>query len=99
MTIKLFQSVAVVTHAALLFTLSACGDRAALDPNVQMGQDPQLPNAQNFLVPPMQVPKGAGWQGDAHPVVAAGLRIEKIASGLMHPRQLLTLAKIGRAHV
>jgi glucose/arabinose dehydrogenase len=91
MTIKRFQSVAVVTHAALLFMLSACGDRAALDPNVQMGQEPQLPNAQNFLVPPMQVPKGVGWQGDAHPVVAAGLRIEKIASGLMHPRQLLTL--------
>jgi len=37
------------------------------------------------------VPKGVGWQGDTRPTVASGLRIEKIADGLMHPRQLLTL--------
>jgi glucose/arabinose dehydrogenase len=39
----------------------------------------------------MQVPTAVGWQGDAHPVVASGLKIEKIAGGLLHPRQLLAL--------
>ncbi|WPB58413.1 sorbosone dehydrogenase family protein [Xylophilus sp. GOD-11R] len=71
--------------------LAACSEKAAVDPNHQMGKDPVLPAAKNFLVPPMQVPSRAGWQGDARPVVAAGLKIEKIADNLQHPRQLLTL--------
>ncbi len=71
--------------------LAACGERAQLDPKAQMGNDPQLPAARNFFVPPMQVPSGVGWQGDAHPVVAAGLSIQKLAGGLLHPRQLLAL--------
>jgi glucose/arabinose dehydrogenase len=39
----------------------------------------------------MQVPDGVGWKGDAAPKVVAGLQIEKIASNLKHPRQLLVL--------
>jgi glucose/arabinose dehydrogenase len=80
----------IATAAALTFT--GCGERAQLDPKTQMGNDPQLPAAKNFFVPPMQVPTGVGWQGDAHPSVASGLSIEKIAGGLMHPRQLLALS-------
>ena len=69
---------------AFVAALTACSERARLDPKTQMGNDPQLPTAQNFLVPPMQVPSGVGWQGDAHPVVASGLSIEKIAGGLLY---------------
>ena len=76
---------------ALALALAACSERAQLDPKTQMGNEPKLPPAQNFLVPPMQVPSGVGWQGDAHPVVPSGLAIQKIAGGLMHPRQLLAL--------
>ena len=76
---------------ACVVALTACSERAQLDPRKQMGSDPQLPEPHNFLVPPMQVPAGVGWQGDGHPVVANGLRIEKIAGGLVHPRQLLAL--------
>ena len=76
---------------ACMVALTACGERAQLDPSKQMGSDPQLPEPHNFLVPPMQVPNGIGWQGDAHPAVANGLSIEKIAGGLVHPRQLLAL--------
>ncbi len=76
---------------AFMIALTACSERAQLDPKMQMGSDPQLPKAQNFLVPPMQVPAGVGWQGDAHPVVVSGLSIEKIAGGLLHPRQLMVL--------
>ena len=76
---------------ASVVALSACGERAQLDPKTQMGNDPQLPKPQNFLVPPMQVPVGVGWQGDAHPTVVNGLSIEKVAGGLLHPRQLLAL--------
>jgi len=82
---------ATLVAAACLMALTACSERAQLDPAAQVGNDPQLPQPQSFLVPPMQVPNGVGWQGDAHPTVASGLSIEKIATGLLHPRQLLVL--------
>ncbi|MDP4078675.1 sorbosone dehydrogenase family protein [Acidovorax sp. A1169] len=75
----------------LVVALSACGERAVIDPQKQIGNQPVLPAAKNFLLPPMQVPTGVGWQGDARPTAASGLKIEKIADGLQHPRQLLTL--------
>ena len=77
--------------AGLSLVLSACGEKAKVDPALQLGGNPTLPAAKDFLVPPMQVPDGVGWKGNAMPKVAAGLQIEKIASGLMHPRQLLVL--------
>lgn len=81
----------LLSALAVAIALTACGERAVIDPQKQMGRSPELPPANNFLVPPMQVPEGVGWKGDAHPTVAAGLKIEKIAEGLKHPRQLLSL--------
>lgn len=77
--------------AGLTLVLGACSEKASIDPSQQLGANPELPKAQDFLVPPMQVPDGVGWKGDAKPQVVAGLRIQKIASGLKHPRQLLVL--------
>jgi glucose/arabinose dehydrogenase len=77
--------------ASVSLALSACGDNERVDPAKQIGSSPQLPKAQDFLVPPMQVPDGVGWQGNAAPKVVEGLKIEKIASKLLHPRQLLVL--------
>ncbi len=76
---------------ALATAITGCGEQSNIDPRQQVGRDPTLPAAQNFLVPPMKVPNGVGWQGDGHPTVASGLKIEKIAGNLLHPRQLLTL--------
>lgn len=76
---------------ACVVALSACSEKASFEPPQQSGTDPTLPKAQNFLVPPMQVPDKAGWKQGQTPKVAAGLKIESIASGLMHPRQLYTL--------
>jgi glucose/arabinose dehydrogenase len=39
----------------------------------------------------MQVPKYVGWKNGESPKVADGLKIEKIASGLEHPRQVYAL--------
>jgi glucose/arabinose dehydrogenase len=75
----------------LVAILAGCSGKAAFEPVQQSGDNPPLPKARNFLVPPMQVPKGVGWAQDQVPKVAAGLKIEKIASGLLHPRQLYTL--------
>ncbi|CZZ88670.1 L-sorbosone dehydrogenase [Bordetella ansorpii] len=83
--------VRTVGAAVVVAMLAACNDGAAVDPKEQIGPDPKLPAAQSFLMPPMQVPEGVGWQGNAMPKVAAGLKIEKVADGLLHPRQLYTL--------
>lgn len=75
----------------LSLTLAGCDDGATLDPMTQVGPDPQLPKAQNFLLPPMQVPEGIPWKEGETPKVAQGLKVEKIADNLLHPRQLYTL--------
>jgi glucose/arabinose dehydrogenase len=77
--------------AGLSLALSACGDKAQVNISQQLGANPVMPKPQDFLVPPMQVPDGVGWKGDAKPQVIAGLQIERIASGLKHPRQILVL--------
>ena len=81
----------VFVPTVLVLVLSGCGNRAEVDPSQQTGHEPVLPAPKNFLLPPMQVPKGVGWQGNARPMVASGLKIEKIADSLQHPRQLMTL--------
>ncbi len=75
---------------ALVVALAGC-DKASYEPAQQSGPNPPLPKAQSFFIPSMQVPKRAGWAEGEAPAVAEGLAIEKIASGLKHPRQLLTL--------
>lgn len=84
----ILRSVLVLTFGLLL---GSCSEKASYQPVQQSGDAPPLPAARNFLVPPMQVPRYAGWKQGKMPKVAAGLRIEKIASGLLHPRQLYVL--------
>lgn len=79
----------LAVSSALL--LSGCDEQASVDPSQQMGPDPVLPKAQDFLMPPMQVPKGVAWKQDEAPKVASGLQITKVAEGLMHPRQVYVL--------
>lgn len=75
----------------LVALLSSCDDSSQIDPKKQTGADPELPKAQNFLLPPMKVPQGIPWKNGEMPKVADGLKIEKIAEGLKHPRQVYVL--------
>lgn len=85
----------LATTSALIVAMSAlmsgCNEHAQYDASHQAGANPPMPEARNFFAPPMQVPKYVGWQNGATPKVADGLKIEKIASGLEHPRQVYTL--------
>ncbi|WP_027779067.1 PQQ-dependent sugar dehydrogenase [Paraburkholderia caledonica] len=85
----------LVTTGALIVAISAlmsgCNEHAQYDASHQAGANPPMPEARNFFAPPMQVPRYVGWQNGATPKVADGLKIEKIASGLEHPRQVYTL--------
>ncbi|HMB43624.1 MAG TPA: sorbosone dehydrogenase family protein, partial [Luteimonas sp.] len=76
---------------AVVAAMAGCSGKAALEPAQQSGANPPLPGPMDFLMPPMQVPTGVGWKPGQAPKVAAGMAIEPIATGLMHPRQLLML--------
>ncbi|WP_448100565.1 PQQ-dependent sugar dehydrogenase [Luteibacter jiangsuensis] len=86
---KAFQRSALAL--ASLLALGGCAGKSEQNAADQVGGDPSLPKARHFLLPPMQVPRFTGWKEGATPTVAPGLRIEKIAGDLKHPRQLLTL--------
>lgn len=80
-----------VIAATLTALLAGCDQGATVDPMKQVGPNPELPKAQNFLMPPMQVPEGVAWKEGEMPKVAQGLKIEKVADGLQHPRQVYVL--------
>lgn len=81
-----------VLALAAVLAVGGCSEKAQFQPALkQAGSDPTLPKAQSFLLPPMQVPGKVGWKPGQTPQVAAGLKIEKIAGSLKHPRQLYVL--------
>lgn len=57
----------------------------------QYGPQPYLPEPQQFLLPPMSVPKAVGWQAGETPRAAPGLTVQAMATGLIHPRIVYTL--------
>jgi glucose/arabinose dehydrogenase len=78
----LFKATPLLIVAA---ALGACGDKGG-DPMRQYGPNPWLPEPRQYLLPPMKVPKAVGWKAGEAPTVPAGLRIQAMATGLMHPR-------------
>jgi len=73
-----------------LALLSACSGKGG-DPSRQYGGDPALPEPSQYLIPPMSVPQAVGWKTGETPTVPAGMRIQLLAGGLMHPRIVYTL--------
>ena len=57
----------------------------------QIGANPDLPEPQQYLFPPMHVASVVGWKKGETPTVAQGLKIEALATGLQHPRSLYVL--------
>jgi glucose/arabinose dehydrogenase len=74
----------------ILALVTACSDKGG-DPSKQYGANPDLPEPHQYLVPPMSVPKVVGWKGGETPMVPAGMRIQAMATGLMHPRIVYAL--------
>ena len=74
----------------LLGLASACSDDD-FDPQTQIGADPELPEQQQYLFPPMHIASVVGWKKDETPAVAPGLKITAFATGLQHPRSVYVL--------
>jgi glucose/arabinose dehydrogenase len=87
-TLPILKGAAALAIVALF---GGCHPQAKYDPEHQAGTNPPMPRERYFFSPPMQVPKFVGWRNGQTPKVADGLKIEAIASGLVHPRQLYVL--------
>ena len=81
-------AVLLVTVAGL--GLAGCDDHAG-DPKAQIGANPELPEVQQYLMPPMRVAKVVGWGAEEHPAVPQGLQVQALAKGFEHPRSLYVL--------
>ncbi len=77
--------------AVACLTLAACAGPAALDPLVEFGPNPTLPEPTASLVPRVNIADAVGWPEGRTPVAAPGFRVQAFASGLDHPRWLYRL--------
>lgn len=78
-----------LASAVCAFALAGC--QVQSDPDIdQTGQQPELPEQNDALLPAMTIPTPAGW-GDELPTVPDGFTIAPIASDLKIPRQMLLL--------
>lgn len=87
MIMKRFRAASSLMIVTLL---AGCSDQGG-DPSKQYGPNPELPEPHQYLIPPMGVPQAVGWKAGETPTVPAGLRIQAMANGLMHPRIVYSL--------
>ncbi|URD62133.1 sorbosone dehydrogenase family protein [Sphingomonas sp. KRR8] len=72
-------------------TLAACGSAEAVNPDEQLGPNPKLPAAQQYLMPPMKVGSVLGWKDGEHPTAPPGFTVQAFATRLKNPRFLYPL--------
>ena len=80
---------ALILMALATFGLAGCNEDS-FDTATQIGANPVLPDPQQYLLPPMKIAKTTLWGHDT-PAVAAGLRVEALATGFGHPRSIYVL--------
>jgi glucose/arabinose dehydrogenase len=77
--------------AVLTCCLIGCRDEASLPVEAGTGPNPKLPPPRHRLIPTVQVAHAVGWPEGTKPVAVEGLKVERFASGLAHPRWLYVL--------
>ncbi len=61
-------------------------------PDQQQGANPALPNAEQYLFPPMKITTPIGWKNGETPTVPSGFTITAFAADLNGPRNILPLS-------
>jgi glucose/arabinose dehydrogenase len=74
-----------------VLTLSACDKGDAEKQSAQFGHAPVLPDAKQYLLPPMKIAPAGSWKQGDTPTAAAGLKVAPLIMGLMHPRSVYVL--------
>ncbi len=70
--------------------LAGC-ESARLAPNADVGPNPTLPAPTRSLIPTVKIAPAKGWPAEVTPVAGPGLRANRFASGLQHPRTIHVL--------
>jgi glucose/arabinose dehydrogenase len=71
-------------------TLAGCSDDS-FDVQSQIGPNPNLPELQQYLFPPMHMASVIGWKEGEKPNVPKGFKVEALARDLDHPRAVHAL--------
>src|SRR5206468_11923915 len=74
-----------------IFLVTRSHQRATLDVAAVEGTDPQIVKPRTGLFPLFKIAKPIGWKANETPTPAAGLKVQAFATGLVHPRWMLTL--------
>jgi glucose/arabinose dehydrogenase len=91
---KIVIVVAVIILVAVLafWIVSKNSGVAKLKIEAVMGTKPVISDPAKPLIPVVNIAPVKGWQGNAAPIPATGLKVNAFATGLDHPRWLLALA-------
>jgi glucose/arabinose dehydrogenase len=80
-----------LAHLVLPLTIALAACQVGSDPDLdQTGDQPELPEQNDALVPEMEIPTPEGWGGEL-PIVPEGYTVSAIAQDLKIPRQTLVL--------
>ena len=85
------KSLSPLLAAAILLTLSACGEVARLPASAGVGVKPEIPEPTRTLIPTVHIAPAKGWPAGGTPIAAAGLAVAAYTTGLDHPRWLHVL--------
>jgi len=80
----------VVVLGGLYFYLSR-PDVAQLPEEALEGREPKFTEPRKQIIPTVVIAKPVGWQGNAMPVAAKGLSVNRFIGDLDHPRTMLAL--------
>jgi glucose/arabinose dehydrogenase len=84
------RSLGALAFSAL--ALAGCGDGSNdFNRQTQIGPHPSLPEPTQYLVPPIRVAQVIGWKQNETPKAPPGLRVQALARGLSHPRNVMAL--------
>jgi glucose/arabinose dehydrogenase len=77
--------------ASLMLSLAACSEKALLPSTAGVGPAPVIPEPVKSLIPTVDIAPAKGWPAGVMPTAAAGMTVNALATGLVHPRWLHVL--------
>jgi glucose/arabinose dehydrogenase len=88
---RMRRKTALAAVVLLSSQLAGCGDTATLPDAAGTGPSPVLPPPKQNLIPTVRVAPAIGWPANSTPIPATGLRVQRFADGLAHPRWIYVL--------
>ncbi|MET0258437.1 MAG: sorbosone dehydrogenase family protein [Methylobacterium sp.] len=83
--------VLAIAGGAAFYEFVLFPESASLDFAAGTGANPTLPPPNPTVMPTVNIARVAGWENGAKPVAAQGLAVAAFATGLTHPRWIVTL--------